>query len=313
MRAPSNEKHMHVLAKAPSVESVRAVKNHFVFFAMPIMIVALCASMMLANLAYAQSTSVPPAAQPQVLVTPLVGVVGEPRTVSVIGQWPNTCPPIAATLEDELLVAAKTVLVRLLILPTSVPCPTGVTPYRFELPYTGREVGVVNVIIYGGVLSINGKGSIITAAVATPATASTSAVPAPHSLADISGAWFEPATSGSGLSFNHAYAGSDAVFGTWFLYDSDGLARWFSIQEVKWSAGGTVMEGKLFETRAIANTCKPGINACPTSSASLANIGRVRATFTGFESGSAKAPQAKIEAFSPADVLLFSSNIIRAF
>jgi hypothetical protein len=293
---------------------MRAVKNHFVFFVMPVTVAASCALMTLSNLAHAQSTPAPSAASPQVLVTPLVGVVGEPRTISIVGQWPNTCPPIAATLEDELLVAAKTVLVRVLVLLTSVPCPSGVTPYRFELPYTGREVGVVKVVTYslnGG--PVNGRGSIITAPVATPATATTVAVPVAHSIADISGAWYEPATSGSGLSFNHAFAGSDAVFGTWFLYDSDGLPRWFSIQEVKWSAGGTVMDGKLFETSATANSCKPGINACPTSSASLANIGRVRATFTGFEAGSTKPPQGKIEAFSTTDVLLFSSNIIRAF
>jgi hypothetical protein len=86
---------------------------------------------------------------------------------------------------------------------------------------------------------------------------------------------------------------------------------------VKWSrdanGNGTVMEGKLLETRAAANGCAPGINACPTSSASLATVGRVRATFVGFEAGSVKPPQAKIEAFSANDVLLFSSNIIRAF
>jgi hypothetical protein len=297
---------------------MRAVKNHFMFFVMPVMVAASCALMTLSNLAHAQSTPAPSTLPPQVLVTPLVGVVGEPRTISIVGQWPNTCPPIAATLEDELLVPAKTVLVRVLVLLTSVPCPSGVTPYRFELPYTGREVGVVKVVTYslnGG--PVNGRGSIITAPVATPATATTAAVPVAHSIADISGAWYEPATSGSGLSFNHAFAGSDSVFGTWFLYDSEGLPRWFSIQDVKWSrdanGNGTVMEGKLLETRAAANGCAPGINACPTSSASLATVGRVRATFVGFESGSVKPPQAKIEAFSVTDVLLFSSNIIRAF
>ena len=258
-------------------------------------------------------TPAPPPA-PQLLVVPLVGVVGERRTLSVIGQWPDTCPPVAATLDDTLAAAGKTILIRLRVLPTSVKCPPGVTPYRFEIPYVGREVGAMSVLIFGAVLPLfnNGKGSIVTVA-ATPVVSGAPAVVPNHSAGDIGGAWYDPETSGSGLSFTHAYAGSDAVFGTWFLYGSDGVPRWFSIQEAKWSVNGTVMEGKLFETGAAVNSCPPNIAACPANSISLTSAGRIRATFVNIEVGSTKSPQAKVEAFSITDVPLFSSNIIRAF
>lgn len=273
------------------------------------------ALIMLPATANAQFTSVPPPPVPQLLVTPLVGLVGEARTLSVIGQWPNTCPPVAATLDDSLLQAAKTIFIRVLVLQTSVPCPSGVTPYRFEFPYAGREVGVVNVLIVTGAPALNGKGAVATAASAVTPTATTPGVALGRSAGDISGAWYDPATSGSGLSFTHAYANSDAVFGTWFLYGSDGAPRWFSIQEAKWSAGvgGTLMEAKLFETGAAANSCPPNIAACPTNSTSLTVAGRIRATFVNIEVGSTKSPQAKVEAFSTTDAPLFSSNIIRAF
>jgi hypothetical protein len=313
MRVNSIGECMNVLLKSGKSW---ATKNCFDFYAAPMMLAAwLCALLALPMTVSAQVVVVPPLPAPQLLVTPLVGVVGEPRTLSVIGQWPDTCPPVAATLDDSLATAGKTVLIRLLVLPTSVKCPSGITPYRFEIPYAGREVGALNVLIFGAVLPINnnGKGSIITTAVAVPATATTAAVAFGHSAGDISGVWYDPATSGSGLSFTHAYAGSDAVFGTWFLYDSNGLPRWFSIQDAKWSGNGTVMEGKLLETSAAANSCLPDIVACPTNSTSLTNAGRIRATFVNIEVGSTKSPQAKVEAFSSTNVPLFSSNIIRAF
>lgn len=299
----------------------RRAKNCFGFassFAVSTIVAAgLIAWVLLPATAVAQSTSLPPPPVPQLVVTPLVGVVGEARTLSVIGQWPNTCPPVAATLDDSLLQAAKTIFIRVLLLQTSVPCPSGVTPYRFEFPYAGREVGVVNVLIVTGVAALNGKGAIATAASVGPATTTAPPIALGRSAGDITGAWYDPATSGSGLSFTHAYAGSDAVFGTWFLYGSDGAPRWFSIQEVKWSinatTGATLMEGKLFETGAAANSCPPNIAACPANSTSLAIAGRVRATFLNIEVGSSKSPQARVEAFSTTDVPLFSSNIIRAF
>ena len=319
MRANSFRERVCILLNEP-IGSVTGseTKNRFCFMvSVAAAVIVVAALSALSGAVNAQTITPPipaPLPAPQLLVTPLVGVVGEARTLSVIGQWPDTCPPVAATLDDTLATAGKTILIRLLVLPTSVKCPPGVTPYRFEIPYVGREVGAMSVLIFGAVLPIlnNGKGSIVTIA-ATPVVAGAPVVVPSHSAGDIGGAWYDPATSGSGLSFTHAYAGSDAVFGTWFLYGSDGAPRWFSIQEAKWSVSGTVMEGKLFETSAPANSCPPNIVACPASSTSLTSAGSIRATFVNIEVGNTKLPQAKVEAFSTAGVLLFSSNIIRAF
>ncbi len=249
----------------------------------------------------AQNNTVPLTTTPLLTVLPLVGVVAQPRTLTVTGQWPITCAPVAATLDASLIPAAKTVTIRLQAPLTTVACAQALTPYRFDLAYTAREVGVVRVLMVSSTGAPSGEGRIVTT---VPGVV--------RSAGNISGAWYDPLTNGSGLSFIHAYQGSDVVFGTWYLYDNNGLSRWFSIQDVTWNEGGTVMEGKLYETRAGADVCPQTVVACPATSTSLTTVGRMRATFIGIGLLSDTAPQARIEAFSNSNVLLFSSNIARA-
>jgi hypothetical protein len=263
----------------------------------------LCTLIAMPRMAYAQSTTLPLTTTPLLTVSPAVAAVAEPRTLTVTGLWPNTCAPVAATLDSSLFTVAKTITIRLQVPLTLVACAQVLTPYRFDLAYAAREVGVTRVLMVSSTGAPTGEGRVVT----------TAAPGLSRSAGNISGAWYDRATSGSGLSFIHAYQGSDAVFGTWYLYDRDGLPRWLSIQDVTWSEGGTVMEGKLFETRAGADICPQNIIACPANSTSLAKIGRIRATFVGIDLYNDVSPQARIEAFSNTNTLLFSSNIIRAF
>jgi hypothetical protein len=262
----------------------------------------LCVFIAMPRMADAQSSTLPLTTTPLLMVSPMVAAVAEPRTLTVTGQWPNTCAPVAATLDSSLFTVAKTITIRLQAPLTLVACAQVLTPYRFDLAYAGREVGVARVLIVSSTGAPTGEGRVVTTAPGLT-----------RSAGNISGAWYDRVTSGSGLSFIHAYQGSDAVFGTWYLYDRDGLPRWLSIQDVTWSEGGTVMEGKLFETRAGADICPQNVTACPATSTSLAKIGRMRATFAGIDLYNDVSPQAKIEAFSNTNTLLFSSNIIRAF
>jgi hypothetical protein len=249
----------------------------------------------------AQTKSLVPTT-PLLLVTPLVGAVAEPRALTLTGQWPDTCVPVAATLDTSVFTVTQTVIIRLQVPLTLAPCAQVLTPYRFEIPYTAGQVGVSRVLIVSSNGRVKGEGRIVTA----PAGVTRAA-------GNITGAWFDPATNGSGLSFVHAYQGSDTVFGAWYLYDKEGIPRWFSIQGVKWSDGGTVMEGSLYESRAGADVCAQTVIACPATSVSATPIGRVRAKFEGIWLLSDTVPQGRIEAFSNSGVPLFASNIIRAF
>jgi hypothetical protein len=132
---------------------------------------------------------------------------------------------------------------------------------------------------------------------------------------DITGAWYDPATNGSGLVFTHSFRTSDTVFGTWYLYETfTGNSRWYSIQNAVWQNGGTQLTGDLFDSRAGAficdsGSCPPPIRPAPVF---LANkIGTVRISFISIGPYSDTQPQATAEAFSLNNTLLFTSNLIK--
>jgi hypothetical protein len=265
---------------------------------------AICIAMLcvFAAIPQARAQGLPLPTTPTLFVTPAVGAAGEARVLTVSGQWPNSCAPAAATLDTSVVATAKMLVVRLLAPLTLAPCAQVLTRYRFELGYTTSEDGVLRVRLVSSTGSPTGEGRVVTAALGTIRAAG-----------DITGVWYDPATNGSGLSFTHAYQGSDSVFGTWYLYDRDGIPRWLSIQGVKWSAGGTAMEGTLYRTFSGADVCPPALIACPAASAPAVPIGRVKATFIGIDIGNDIAPQATVEAFDNANAPLFSSKIFRLF
>jgi hypothetical protein len=126
-----------------------------------------------------------------------------------------------------------------------------------------------------------------------------------RSQVDLTGMWYDPSTVGSGLTFMHASTGSDQVFGTWYLYDNQGNPRWFTIQGVQWTAGGTVATGTLYETGANSVVCLPPFTGCPVALATIGPRGFVSIIIDGPNS-------ARITAVTSNGGATISSNLIRS-
>ncbi|MEO8385131.1 MAG: hypothetical protein ABI583_07815 [Betaproteobacteria bacterium] len=79
---------------------------------------------------------------------------------------------------------------------------------------------------------------------------------------DVSGMWFDPATSGSGISLHHSRSTTDSAFGTWFLFNNyRGTPLWYSLQSTAWTQDGSVLEGLLYF---VNGTCADSqLNGCP--------------------------------------------------
>ncbi|MBL8522396.1 MAG: hypothetical protein JNN20_01785 [Betaproteobacteria bacterium] len=217
-----------------------------------------------------------------VTVVPKSAPIGTPRTIIVAGG----CP--AVLKQDESTAGVLKLRV------TDFTCPLGLVATAF-LPYTPQVEGALAVKLY----FYDGNDVIQETSMTTTAGAR------PHSSTDISGMWYDPATSGSGISFHHNPA-SDAVFGTWFMFGSAGTSsfrsRWFSLQAMQW-VSNNVLEGIALESASKSTTCLAS-NSCPLTAGRPGARGIVRVTLTGGN-------EAKIEAFDLFGAALFTSNLTR--
>lgn len=234
----------------------------------------------------------PPPFTPVVVITPAVAAVGVERRIVVSGQWPNGCPPVALTATLEGSAFTRALPLRLEVPLTLVACTTVITSYQFTTTYTPNTAGDYRVIAYA-----LGGTYINEVAMAVQST------DANRSLYNLAGMWYEPRTSGSGLIFAHNYTGTDAVFGAWFLYDQQGLARWYSIQEGRWT-NGTEHIAVLYETVAAPASCSMQVSICPLPFRTLRRVGTVKITMNGrFD--------AKVDATGFDGTALFSSTVVR--
>jgi hypothetical protein len=166
------------------------------------------------------------------------------------------------------------------------------------LDYTPKSASVLRILLTSNTGVQVGEGNLIT-------TTDTK----PRSVVDISGIWYDPDTNGSGLNFQQRFRFDDLTFGTWYLYDQAGTARWYSIQNVVWNADGRSFEGKLLETRSATAACpQPGI-PCPQTSTALNQVGIVKMTLAGDEFARDGSLRMKVDAVSATNVLLFSSTV----
>jgi hypothetical protein len=246
----------------------------------------------------AQANSSPLATTAVVQTAPVNAPPGVARTVTIFGQWPDSCVP-GIVVDESLAAQTRNLFVSRVTNPIGGQvCLQVLTPYRFEFSYTPTVTGITRVVVGGSAIT-RGEGRIITTTDG-----------AQRSAKDISGNWYDPDSNGSGLTFTHGYSTSDVVFGTWYVYDRAGVARWYSIQNVVWKDSGS-FEGALYETAALPGKCPAAITdpACPQANVSVKQIGTVKATFTGIFPLDDTGPQAKIEAFSPTNTLLFSSRV----
>ena len=242
---------------------------------------------------------------PIITVLPAVDVAGRARTIIISGQTYAGCPFAAPFVDGVASQLIGGVAIRLDPVQTLAPCQANVfTAYRFEIPYTPAAAGAIRVLAASSNGAIRSESRIRTTATQGRTRA----------IGDITGIWYDPVTNGSGLQFTHNFAGSDFVFGTWYLYELDGKSRWLSIQNVVWQADGTLLTGDLLETRSTPAPCAfPGCppDPLPILATTMTKIGTARITFTGLEPYSDTQPQGIAEAFSLSGVSLFKSSISR--
>jgi hypothetical protein len=264
-----------------------------------------CAAALPSREAIAQVNTSVPTPRVAIIVSPFIADAGVARKLEVFGVWPDACPPISATLDTKFSEFTKTIVVQLLLPPTLVPCTQTPAEYRFELAYVPSMKGVTTVNAY----TTNGSDAPDSLIFRTFNRVVVAPVDSVWSYGDIGGAWYDPATNGSGLTFVHNYTDNDTVFGTWYLYDGLGKPRWYTLQEGKWKQNGD-LEGKLFESRGAP--CPLVTLYCPTVSVGTpVEVGTFRATFRGLGNVVGGAVTAKIDAIAPTGAVLFSSNIQR--
>lgn len=202
-----------------------------------------------------------PAERAIVSVTPAVAAPNTQRTITVNGMWPNGCTPGNPTIELE--PATNTLVFRLYVPQTLVACTQAFTPYQEQQTYTPTQGGVQRIIVTTNDGRFLGEGQMITNAQGKA-----------HSSVNLTGEWHATDSLGSGLFLSHNFTGSDALIGGWFYYDTEGRARWGSLQMGTW-VSPTVFEGQLLEFQAAPGNCG-AVRACPRPSSSFSYVASVR-------------------------------------
>ena len=197
-------------------------------------------------------------------VTPVVAAPNTPRTVTVTGIWPNSCLPGNATIADDPLRRSAPLIIRLQTPQTLAPCLAALMPYSVQATYTPAQGGARRLIAVTSESLFLGQGDLVTQESAKA-----------RSLHDLTGVWYDPVTSGSGLTFVHNFYGSDVLVGGWYFYDSQGKSRWYGIQMGEW-ATPSLFVAMLLEHDALPGGCATGVTACPLPSSSFRQFGTVR-------------------------------------
>ena len=230
-------------------------------------------------------------------VVPATAGAGVARQVSVDLHWPSGCLPTgAAVVGNQTEIARKRTLTIRLDgnLLDAQRCGDIIVAYRAMVSVTPdaegdlRALVVMNDGVYVGETTIR-----------------TRAANSDRSQYDLTGMWYDPDTHGSGLTFIHGFTRNDVLFGTWYVYDGQGVPRWYTIQGVLWKAGGLQAEGQIYETRANTVVCVPPFTGCPVAFATFISQAQARIVMQGPNS-------AQIQARTPGGAVLFTSNLIRA-
>jgi len=180
-------------------------------------------------------------------VFPATGYAGQPRTL-FLTVTQSVCEGFNYSLDTTLMQSQNVIVLRTTQIP--LPCPTTPTPAgptRFDFPFTPLKAGAITVRWDRGGPDV----AIQTLAARVP------------SRYDVNGMWFDGATNGSGISIHHRRATSDVAFGTWFLFNNSGEARWYALQAASWQQDGSVLEGLLI---GVEGSCpRVDLVACPAA------------------------------------------------
>jgi hypothetical protein len=241
---------------------------------------------------------------PTIEVLPASADAGVARTIILDTQWPNSCIPTIAVVDDEFVAPLGILVVRPIGAISNAVCSPVLTRYRLEAGYTPKQTkGVIKVFLQQSETLVYGPALLT---IDSPFAKK-------HSPYNVTGVYYDSRFSGSGITLIHNRGETDAVFGTWYVYDNEGKPRWYSIQSTEWKgADGNsfsmdILEGKLYETA--ANPCAANISACPAVLSGLKIVGTVRFSFITFYIGVGQI--ARAEAFSLDGRPLFVSELLR--
>jgi hypothetical protein len=262
-------------------------------------------AIMLFRAAPALAADVPPppvpVPAPVEAVLPVIAAPNVPRKIIISGGWLNNCGPVSLSVNSRDTAETGILIVRASYAafnPVNTVCvPILSGDPRLELVYTPRKEGVIRVVMLSDRDAVSGESSIVTSIDAKP-----------RSAVDISGVWFDLATSGSGVTFQHSFATTDLTFGTWYLYDQLGRARWYTMQNAVWNADGRSFMADLLESRAPVSSCPVGAQ-CPVASTASTKIGSAKIVLAGEDFSRPPSLTMKIEAASLAGAPLFSAKL----
>jgi hypothetical protein len=241
----------------------------------------------------ATATSVP--VTPSLSVQPIIAAPNVARVITVRPLWPQGCPLPTLSLDTTYVEQANILVIRarapVFILP---PLCDSLAPIQLEISYTPTTSGALRIVVQSDTPLLRQEGNLIT-----------SELSAPRSLRDISGLWFDPSKSGSGLFLQHGFYRTDTVFGSLYVYDQQGATRWYSIQNGRWLPSGD-LEATLFESRA-PNGCASGPLSCPAPATIDRTVGTVTISVSDANTLTKQPLQMLLGARTPDNKLLFES------
>lgn len=230
----------------------------------------------------------------QIQVVPVAAPVNTPRTVFIRLNKPPGCGytyyrPTGldlSTLDSGVVTVNRERTTVVMACPVPPPNPT----LGAYIKFTVSKPGTARIVFdYPDVGLLE-------------ATMTTTPVPATAAARfDINGMWFDTATNGSGISFHQSEAANKTAFGTWFMFDRDGVSRWYSLQGANWTGDGNTLEGLFIESAGYG--CS-GVIACPNRSANALPTYNFKIRFQS-------ASLAVAEVFERQGEVLFSSNLRR--
>lgn len=238
------------------------------------------------SIAYAQLQSV-------FEITPAIAGPGIARQIAITAPVALSCLPTARLVTSVDTARKRTLTVSLDFPPPAVFCDD-IVMRRFTVNYTPQDEGDMRILAVGNFGQFYGETALRTRAENSN-----------RSQYDLTGMWYDPATNGSGVTFVHGATKNDQVFGTWYVYDSQGIPRWYTIQNVVWRENGMEAQGQLYETRANSIVCVPPYTGCPVALAFANTSGFVSITMQGPNA-------ARITAVSSNGGTTLTSNLIRS-
>ena len=201
---------------------------------------------------------------PSLLVQPAIAAPNVARVIKLQPLWPQNCPLPTVSLDTNYVEQSNILVIRARRAFASPPasCSDVLAPILLEISYTPMTAGALRIVVESDIPALREEGSLVTSDHA-----------AARSLKDISGLWFNLGKSGSGLFLQHGFNRTDTVFGSLYVYDQQGVSRWYSVQNARWLPSGD-LEATLFELRA-PNGCPTTPPNCPAPAAISRTVGTV--------------------------------------